>query len=64
MHNDKITWVRPDGREIVTNTNEANVKYAVSLGWEMKRKSAERSAADKIPTRRRRKHKKDVDKEL
>jgi len=30
----KIKWMRPSGREIETNDEEATIEYCESMGWE------------------------------
>lgn len=29
----EITWVKPDGTKVITNTTEASIEAAVDLGW-------------------------------
>ncbi len=31
----KVKWIRPSGREIITNDLDATIAYAVKVGWEL-----------------------------
>jgi hypothetical protein len=48
-----ITWIKPNGTEIVTNDLAANIDLAKRLGWEVKKDKEESKPK---PRRRRKVH--------
>ena len=40
-------WIKPNGKEITTNDNEATVEYCKSLKWKLKGEKKEASKAKK-----------------
>jgi len=44
-----ITWIRPSGRELVTNDSVETIEYAEGLGWERADKPEEEVAEEEEP---------------